>query len=111
MKPEQIYQIYPRKEDHIASLRAIRNALKVTPFPLLLELTRRFAESWRGCDLTACPTAHEFYTDKMYDREDTWGPRRVGLFAPDRGVYDDVDKLRNNRAPDAQLEADTLRKI
>lgn len=113
MKPEHIYALYPKHEDHIASLRAIRNALKVTPANLLFEITRRFGLSWRGCDLRDCPTAHHFYTYRMYDREDSWGPRRVTKEPrnPERPLYGAVDRARNHHAPDAQLEAETLRKI
>lgn len=108
--PEDILQLYPRPGFERFALSAIRVALKTTPANLLFELTRRYAESWRGEALHEIPIAFEFYRKHLYLDESTWGPRRS--YKPhDKPLYESIDAARNKGAPDTKLEAQELRRI
>lgn len=109
-----IFAAYPKKGFEGFALSAIRIALQTTSANLLFECTRRFAESWRDCDLTECPYCYDWIRRKGYlDDSATFGPRRATKepHNPERAIYADVDKARNAGRPDAQLEADVMRKI
>lgn len=75
---EQIYDLYPRKVMRGAALRAIRAAMKRASPKLLLEMTRRFGEAWRGeKDLQYCPHGSTWFNGEGYnDDPSEWGPRR-----------------------------------
>lgn len=108
--PEEILAVYPRHGFERFALSAIRVALKSTPAPLLMELTRRFRESWRGCELSECPYAYQWYSQKHYLTPSFFGPRRS--YKPhDKPLYAAVDAARNKGTPDAKLEEQTLRNL
>lgn len=77
--PEHIYALFPREGFERFALSAIRVALKTTPAPLLMELTRRYAESWRGMPREEIPWAYHWFSEKQYLTPDFWGPRRSYL--------------------------------
>jgi len=77
--PEDILQLYPRTGFERFALSAIRVALKTTPAPLLLELTRRYAASWRGMPREEIPYAYTWFSEKQYLTPNFWGPRRAYL--------------------------------
>lgn len=106
-----IYRSYPKSGFKGFALSAIRVALQSTSGALLLELTRRYRETWRNHDLAKCPYCYDWIRRRGYlDDPTTWGPQRV-IKLPDKPVYEQIDLARAHGAPDAQLEAETLRKI
>ena len=108
--PEDILQLYPRAGFERFALSAIRVALKTTPAPLLAELTRRYAESWRDLPKDDVPYAYTWFSQKHYLTPDFFGPRRS--YKPhDKPLYEKIDAARNSGTPDTKLEAAELRRI
>lgn len=113
MNEHDIFAAYPKKGFEGFALSAIRIALQTTSANLLFECTRRFSESWRGCDLTECPWCYDWIRKRGYLTLEQYGPRRVTKEPrdPERALYKAVDLARNQNKPDAQLETEVLRRI
>lgn len=75
---EEIYALFPRKVMRGAALRAIRAAMKRASPKLLLEMTRRFGEAWRGeTNFQYCPHGSTWFNGEGYnDSPSEWGPHR-----------------------------------
>lgn len=92
--PEEILSLYPRPGFDRFALSAIRVAMRTTPPKLLYELTRRYAESWRGQPVENLPWAHEWFSKRLYLTPNFFGKKRT--YKPfDKSVYSEVDALRN----------------
>lgn len=91
---QMIYETYPRPGFDRFALSAIRVAMRTTPPKLLYELTRRFAESWRGQPVENIPFAVHWFSDRQYLEYELFGPKRT--YKPfDKPVYAALDALRN----------------
>ena len=73
---EVLYKLYPRKVAKPAALRAIRSALRKTPFTVLHKKAVELSEMWRGHDTMYLPYPASWYNSERFnDTADTWLPR------------------------------------
>lgn len=97
--PEMIYEAYPKKLGKGRALRAIRIALKKVSAPFLLEMTRRYADSWRGASpeqLMFLRYPATFYNDEGWTEPvESWGPKRAYNKPTDKPLWARIDELRN----------------
>jgi len=120
---EQIFDLFPRKIMRTRALASIRSAMKRHSPQLLLEMTRRFGEAWRGQkDLAKCPPCQNWIRSNGFLADPSmWGPKR-GYKQTDGHLFERERKLRNTiqylrvelkvlRQELAALEAQQLRKI
>lgn len=88
---ETIYSAYPRRCGKPAALKAIRAALKTTPFEILLGHTRSYAAAislWPVADRQFVPHPATWFNQRRWEDAETFavraarGPAAAGVFRP-----------------------------